>query len=213
MEHSFMVDVKVNPQPLWPTMVYSFESLKSVLQEHEKMIVDIRDDFKVTNKGNTFGLFQGRDDLQNLPSFKEFSTFIGQLSAKIFIEEGYENQKIQITNMWANKQGDGSIHPPHSHANSLLSGVYYIKATDKSSGTQFFDPRAQAKTFKPRREKWTINNSSMYEISAITGTGVIFPSWLLHWTPPNTNERISISWNILVRGNYGEPGTLQNANI
>ena len=45
MEHSFMVDVKVNPQPLWPTMVYSFESLKSVLQEHEKMIVVIRHAF------------------------------------------------------------------------------------------------------------------------------------------------------------------------
>jgi hypothetical protein len=26
-------------------------------------------------------------------------------------------------------------------------------------------------------------------------------------------ERISISWNIIVRGEYGEPNTLQNAYI
>ena len=45
------------------------------------------------------------------------------------------------------------------------------------------------------------------------GTGYIFPSWLEHWVPPTKNKRISISWNIILRGDYGMPGTLQNANI
>ena len=35
----------------------------------------------------------------------------------------------------------------------------------------------------------------------------------MHWVPQTHDERISISWNILVRGNYGEPDTLQNAHI
>ena len=26
-------------------------------------------------------------------------------------------------------------------------------------------------------------------------------------------DRISISWNIILRGDYGEPNTLQNVNI
>jgi hypothetical protein len=36
---------------------------------------------------------------------------------------------------------------------------------------------------------------------------------LQHWVPSTQHERISISWNILVRGNYGEPNTFQNAYI
>ena len=51
------------------------------------------------------------------------------------------------------------------------------------------------------------------QINSETGNGVIFPSWLQHWVPSNTDERITISWNVIVRGEYGEPQTLQNARI
>ena len=43
--------------------------------------------------------------------------------------------------------------------------------------------------------------------------GYIFPSWLMHYVPPTTKNRISLSWNILIRGKYGEPNHLQNAYI
>ena len=44
-------------------------------------------------------------------------------------------------------------------------------------------------------------------------SGVVFPSWLQHWVPETKDERISIAWNAIVRGKYGEPNTLQNATI
>ena len=53
----------------------------------------------------------------------------------------------------------------------------------------------------------------MYQVHSETGHGVIFPSWLQHWVPPNSAERITISWNIILRGEYGEENTLQNAYI
>ena len=89
--------------------------------------------------------------------FLDFNMFGGmnkkysQLKSKR--DRGYEKQKIEITQMWANQQNDGSHHPPHTHGNSILSGIYYIKATDNSSGTQFFDPKIQAHRFKPRRKE------------------------------------------------------------
>ena len=43
--------------------------------------------------------------------------------------------------------------------------------------------------------------------------GLIFPAWLMHFVPPVVSSRISISWNVLLRGKYGEPNTLQNAHI
>ena len=46
------------------------------------------------------------------------------------------------------------------------------------------------------------------------GTGsLIFPSWLQHWVTKTNKTRISISWNILLRGDYGQPNTLQNSHI
>ena len=44
--------------------------------------------------------------------------------------------------------------------------------------------------------------------------GLIFPSWLKHWVPPAKESRMSFSWNILIRGRYGESDdALQNAHI
>ena len=51
------------------------------------------------------------------------------------------------------------------------------------------------------------------QFNSVTGKGFIFPSWLQHWVKTNEEERISVSWNILVNGHYGEPKTLQNAYI
>ena len=209
-----MVDVELTEFKCFPTNIYTFKSIKDVLQEHENMIVDAKNNILKNKVGYTrMCLFQTGDDLHNLPTFRKFSIFVSQLCSDALAHEGYEKQKIEITQMWANQQDNGSVHPPHAHSNCILSGVYYIKATGNSSKIQFFDPRAQARVLKPRREKSNWDNSHMFEIPAVTGTGVIFPSWLSHWTPINTDERISISWNILVRGNYGDPNTLQNANI
>ena len=53
----------------------------------------------------------------------------------------------------------------------------------------------------------------MVSFASKIGTGVIFPSWLMHWVPATEDERISVAWNIIVRGEYGEPDQLQNAYI
>ena len=57
------------------------------------------------------------------------------------------------------------------------------------------------------------NNSGMIQFNPDVGTGIIFPSWLQHWVPMTQAERISVSWNILLRGDYGKVGTFQNAHI
>ena len=52
-----------------------------------------------------------------------------------------------------------------------------------------------------------------YPIKPAVGKFIMFPAWLQHWVPQTNNDRISISWNILLRGDYGQPGTLQNSHI
>ena len=151
-----------------------------------------------------------RDDTLHQISFiKPLVNQIMIAADQILKQDGYEFDSIEMTNMWGNNLKKGESHPPHTHSNNILSGVYYLKS---GSPIQFFDPRPAVHVFKPRNSA-NMNNSSMIEFNSEPNVGLIFPSWLMHWVPPTPNERISISWNILVRGEYGEPNTLQNAYI
>ena len=145
-------------------------------------------------------------------AFKWFAKDISKAAFNIFDTLDYNVDEIEITGMWANYLYKGDAHPPHTHSNNFLSGVYYLEVEDGAAPIQFFDPRPQANVLRPRNKaNW--QNCSMIQFDAIKGVGYIFPSWLQHWVPPTKGERISISWNIILRGEYGEPGTLQNAYI
>ena len=195
-----MADVKVHK--CFPTIIYEFDYEPTDKIMMEQYIRQVRKNHE----------YHTDDDLMILSYFAKLRDKIKDVSEQYLDDLQYEYNKIEITGMWANMLYEGSIHAPHTHSNNFLSGVYYLNTNEKSSPIQFFDPRAQAQVLRPRNTpNW--NNASMVQFEAIQGKGFIFPSWLMHWVPPTQDERISVSWNILVRGNYGEPNTLQNAHI
>ena len=151
------------------------------------------------------------DQLHEDEVFKPLVDGILKVTTSILKKQQYQYDKIEITGMWANTLNSGEAHSPHTHSNNFLSGVYYLKAGN-TSPIQFFDPRPAANVLQPRNTPNVIN-SSMVQFNSVEGVGYVFPSWLLHWVPPTKEQRISISWNVLLRGHYGEPGTLQNAYI
>ena len=157
---------------------------------------------------------QNQDDLQRIPTFSNLTRTITDVSKHILNEQGYMGE-IEITNMWGNilRPQSQRAHAPHTHSNNFLSGVFYLKTSSDTSPIQFFDPRPQANVLKPRKKEFNLLNSDMAQFNSETGYGVVFPSWLQHWVPETNDERISIAWNVLVRGEYGEPNTLQNAHI
>jgi len=152
----------------------------------------------------------------NLHKNNYFITFVKEIFLKtklILDEQGLIYDDIEITGMWANEITKGKIHAPHTHSNNFLSGVYYLHAPDNTSPIQFFDPRPQASIFRPYNNM-NFNQADLLSFKAKEGIGYIFPSWLMHWVPESGNDkRVSISWNIIVRGAYGQPNSLQNANI
>ena len=203
MEHNIMANVKF--YRCFPTTVGEFSSLFNV--------GEIRDMIShITTAKTKYGYGHNEDDLHTKSHFVNFRDVVLN-NSKIYMNNlKYKYEKLEITGMWANKLHMGMSHPPHTHSNNFLSGVYYLNASGDTAPIQFFDPRPQANVLRPRNEPiW--ENSSMVQFDSVTGKGFIFPSWLMHWVPPTQDERISISWNILVRGNYGEPDTLQNAYI
>ena len=194
-----MVDVKT--YQCFPTTICEFK-----LEPNNLMLDYVKNSVK-NHKIHT------EDNLHKTSEFNSLKEKVLETSEWILKEQEYEYEKLDITGMWANILNDGEVHAPHTHSNNFLSGVYYLQATEDTSPIHFFDPRPQAHILSPRK-KLNWNNSSMVQFNSVTGIGLIFPSWLQHWVPKNNGvQRISVSWNIMVRGNYGEPNTLQNAYI
>ena len=205
-----MVDVKI--YKAFPTTICQFEYHPST-EEYKNMATGFPESEQFYSYRNTsHGPHQTIDDLHQLPAFTKLTEKVYEVSKHYVDKLHYEYENLEITSMWGNKLDEGGCHPPHNHSNNFLSGVYYLKASSDTSPIQFFDPRAQANVMRPRNKpNW--DNASMIQFDAIQGIGYVFPSWLTHWVPPSKDERISISWNIILRGNYGEPNTLQNAHI
>ena len=193
-----MVDVVQHK--LFPTVVSEFKYDMDI-SEHNIVMRELR-----LSESNT--ITQTKDNLnKKIPSFKKN---VFEVTEKICRESKYLYDTLEMTGMWANMLKKGESHPPHTHSNNIFSGVYYL---EDGAPIQFFDPRPQASVLHPNLEYTTFDNSSMVQFNSQKGMGLIFPSWLQHWVPTTEKDRISISWNIILRGDYGQPDTLQNSHI
>ena len=198
-----MVDVK--EWDLFPTKI--FES-KFVANDE---ILDYVDKVEYNKHGN---LYQSiNNNLQNMDVFSSFVKQIYSVTKKMCETYAYDYKKIDITSMWINLCEPHSTHPPHTHSNNLFSGVWYPCKNINTSKIQFFDPRPQSNQLTPKRKKPNMNNGNVISFDSKQNSMYMFPAWLSHWVPPTPNTRTSISFNVILRGEYGEENTLQNANI
>jgi uncharacterized protein (TIGR02466 family) len=112
------------------------------------------------------------------------------------------SESLDFTNIWFNINSYKDFHRPHTHPQSVLSGVYYIEATHETGNIEFYPPGYELK-----HENWNKNfvkNTNKYtahsfKIESVTGRLYIFPSWLLHSVEPNPlyKQRIALSFNLI----------------
>lgn len=136
---------------------------------------------------------------------EEFDTFVRALNEQINnCAMQADLPPLGIQNIWININGPGSYNHLHNHAGSILSGVYYVKATPEQ-GNIFFERGDNAEYFLPPMEKPNYFTSTATTYKAITDAVYIFPGWLKHSVQPNLTkeDRISISFNY---------GVVPNAN-
>ena len=190
---------------LFPTKI--FES-KFVANDE---ILDYVDKVEYNKHGN---LYQSiNNNLQNMDVFSSFVKQIYSVTKKMCEMYAYDYKKIDITSMWINVSEPNASHPPHTHSNNVFSGVWYPCENINTSRIHFIDPRPQANQLTPKRKKSNMNNGGVLRFDSKKDSMYMFPSWLTHWVPPTPNKRISISFNVILRGEYGEENTLQHANI
>ena len=162
--------------------------------------------------------WQSEPDLHTMDisplAFKPFAEMVIDASKEILNELKYDAEDVVITGMWANVIKPGETHPVHTHSNNFLSGVYYLHS-DQGASIVFHDPRPAADVIVPRKKEATSNNSSVLSWASKQNRAIFFPSWLPHWVQQNKsrNKRISISWNIQLKGQVGEHHEYQSANF
>lgn len=150
--------------------------------------------------------------IQKHKSLEPLNTEIKKMAKSIFDDYFYDYEDFEITGMWATSLRINESHPPHTHANNFLSGVYFLKAADTSAKLIFYDPRPQAHLIRPNKIKITTDNTTIWNIIPKTNTIYLFPSWLLHYVETSfcDKERTSIAFNIMFKGKIGEINQLEH---
>ena len=195
-------------QKIFPTNLFLIEEFyHSDTNVMKKYIFDLWENRDYDNRWQTKSA-----NLHKQKEFKEFTELVISTSKEILDKLKYDVEDIVITDMWANVLKSGENHPAHTHSNNFLSGVYYLHSSQGAS-IMFRDPRPAADVITPRKKETNVTNASLLRYASKQNRAIFFPSWLQHWVPSNKGERITISWNVIMRGKYGEDHTLQNADI
>ena len=153
-------------------------------------------------------------NLHKQKEFKEFAELVISTSKDILNKLKYDVEDVVITDMWATVLKSAEHHPPHTHSNNFLSGTYYLHS-DQGASIMFQDPRPAAGVILPRMTEQTMTNASLLTYDSKQNRAIIFPSWLPHYVKPNKSKknRISIAWNIQIKGQVGEHHEFQSADF
>ena len=133
----------------------------------------------------------------------------------LFIDPKHE---FYLTQSWLNFNPPGSSHHRHNHSNSLISGVYYIDTTPEDSITFISnnnDTITNNSTLQIDVSEFNITNSNMWTVPVKNNDIIFFPSTLFHEVSPNNSSknRISLSFNVFVKGTLGTTITLNELNL
>lgn len=121
------------------------------------------------------------------------------------------NKSIEfyVTNSWVNVHRHGDQAGPHTHNNSLISGVLYLKAAEGSGDIVFHRDIRSLVPFPPAldldMDSFNIYNCKSWGHKPTTNDICLFPSVVSHSVDPNdsSEDRWSLAFNVFVRGRIG----------
>jgi uncharacterized protein (TIGR02466 family) len=142
----------------------------------------------------------------NDPSFSELNDFLQRhVDNYAYNVLNLKNDvRFYITQSWFNYNNEMSSVHRHCHANSIISGVFYVQGDHcpilfhSKDNVPFYGFEFSVKDYNFfNASSWRINNDQ-YKV-------VLFPSRLEHSVAPNESkrQRISLAFNTFMRGNVG----------
>ena len=187
----------------FPTIIY-IKDLPNALQLNqylEQKIIQWSQQDKGEQKTNAGG-WHSKTDMNKKEEYNPLTKELFNMQNEIYQKE-HLSLKPVLGNMWANINYPGCYNRPHVHPNALFSGVYWIKAPQKSGNFMVYDPRPGVQMAMPDRKQKKLPSEYWREVhyEPRAGTAIMFPAWLWHEVKPNQSNdiRISVSFNFLQR--------------
>ena len=165
---------------IFPTVIATVDNQNIPEQEHVKVL---QSEFVIDKKYGGFPTSKDKFILNELPQLKAWVQF--QLNR--YAKEALGCGKLKITQSWSIVHQDcpQTIYP-HTHANSIVSGSYYIDAPSGSEGLTFqkhsnknsakVGPYIEYQT-DPTDKPWLLD---WITYKAYTGRLILFPSHIMH---------------------------------
>jgi uncharacterized protein (TIGR02466 family) len=131
---------------------------------------------------------------------------IAELAAPKLVDFGEllfgEKLRWTVKEMWTNMLETGGNQTLHAHANSFISGIFYLTPSHPASKTVFVRPPGGSDfSFRHHTRSAAVGpyNAGKYMLpEAGPGDLVLFPSYLYHEVPRNQGEqRITIAFNAI----------------
>lgn len=156
--------------------------------------------------------FQGQHSLLDLQEFQEFDQWIKQCSLHyIRYTLGMEcGENLLVTGCWLNKCDADGFQDLHNHANSLVSGTYFVNLHQGHAPIRFVNPHTPTphNVNGPIMILPTRKRIDEIEMPRKEGTLLLWESHLNHYYVGNgADNRLSISFNVVPEivfdGTYG----------
>ncbi len=166
-------------------------------------LIDYAYDLKSKSDGREFSNVSGwqSEDLnRDLHIFRELRTTVEILADKFHNYLKLKKSYRQILdNFWININPTGGSNKPHTHPNSVFSGVLYLSTPNDSGNINFQNP---SQTNEYHFNQDTVEDYSSYTYREFyhmpqAGKMLMFPSSIIHRVDGNASEhdRISIAFN------------------
>lgn len=182
----------------FPTAISSIRDVEMA----DKMLPLVKEylakDEELTYEWGYKNTYKAKGGLNEYEDFKEFTDWIHEQARWYLDELGYKAPKNFSTQVFASEMFEGDKHGPHTHPNSILSGVFYLQAPEGSSDILFNDPKPFRKYIDLEIENNTLHNYHQVFFKAEKGLLVMWQSWIEHEVPENKSKegRITLVFNL-----------------
>jgi len=195
---------------------FSIPVAKFLYSGHDEFKRKILDWYKSEERSTTS---HGSDDLYQYRSNKENESLLDSAPPEIiadfkdFLEIQYTNyynhvlgwagEGCKIVDCWLNEGKDGCYQDFHYHANSWVSGCYYLNFKKEHSPLTFQNPfwsTPITPSFVGEVLRETPYSATTFTAEVEEGELLMFPSNLVHGYSKSSGNRITIAMNFLPAG-------------
>lgn len=207
-------EVNLFPTPVWVYRFTDFDKHKADMYRYFEQPEIWLENEKRNN------LVATRANLHKEALLSPFISFVQKSLEDVMGRLGYQ-QSVGITSMWGTKHYKGGFHHFHTHRNSFLGAVFYMRDdSGKSFGTTFHNMNNAMYQIQPafdstKAQYFKSSETAPFDIGSL----LVFPAWVPHSTHPcEGDERVVVAVNAMPIGmtnsdhydryNYSDPAIM-----